>query len=201
MKLAFFFDYASPFAYLGATQVEAVAGRHGAALEWRPFLLGALFKAIGTPNVPLLAMPAAKQAWVRRDLARWATHWGVDFRFPSRFPMNTVTALRMTLLVPDQARGPLVHAFFRHYWVDDGDLRDEAALARLANDAGFDGVALLARAREPEAKALLFEATSAAEGAGVCGAPTFGVGDMLFWGQDRLALVERALGGWRPRCG
>ncbi|MCC6525679.1 MAG: 2-hydroxychromene-2-carboxylate isomerase [Polyangiaceae bacterium] len=201
MKLEIFFDYASPFAYLGAMQAAPVAARHGAELAWSPFLLGGLFKALGTPNVPLAVMPEAKRAQVLLDLDRWAEHWGVDFAWPSRFPMNTVAALRMTLLLPNEARGPLVRALFRAYWVEDGDLADPATLCAVADSVGLDGAILHAAVRTPRARELLFAATRAAEEAGVCGAPCFRVGRLLFWGQDRLAFVEKALDGWVPARG
>lgn len=206
-RLAFYFDYSSPFAYLGATQVEAVAKRHGAALSYRPFLLGGLFRSIGTPDVPLFAMPPVKQRFMNDDMYRWARRHEVPLRFPSRFPMNTVTALRMTLTVPDAERGPLVEALFRGLWVEDRDLADGEELVRLATGAGYDGRALLEAATTPEAKTALREATEGAEALGVCGAPCFQVTTSqhqegsLFWGQDRLVLVEKALDGWRPRSG
>jgi len=206
-RLDFYFDYSSPFAYLGATQVEAVAARHGAVLSYRPFLLGGLFRAIGTPDVPLFAMPPPKQRFMNDDMFRWAKRHGVPLRFPSRFPMNTVAALRMTLSVAEVERGPLVSALFRAFWVDDCDISDDGVLARIANDAGLDGKALVAETQRPEVKASLREATVAAERLGVCGAPCFHVltqqipEGALFWGQDRLVLVERVLDGWRPRSG
>ena len=80
----FYFDFSSPFSYLASTQIEAVAARHGAELGYRPFLLGALFKIIGAPDVPFLAMSEPKRRNFAQDLHRWADHWGVPFRFPSR---------------------------------------------------------------------------------------------------------------------
>lgn len=204
MRLTFYFDYASPYAYLGATQIATTAGSRGAALTWHPFLLGGLFKAIGTPMVPMLEMPTAKQAHVALDLNRYAAKYRVPFVFPSRFPMNTVTALRMTLQVED--RGKLARAIFKAYWADDRDINDAEELAKIATAAGFDGPALVDGASEQGVKDLLRAHTDAAVGAGVCGAPCFLVDDgaaepLLFWGQDRLPLVKKALGGWRPSSG
>ena len=196
---AFFFDVSSPFAYLASTQIEAVARRAGAAVRWRPFLLGALFKAIGTPDVPLFTLPAAKRAHVAADLDRWARRWDAPFRFPSRFPMNTVKALRMILQIPDEQRRALVHALFRALWVDDRDLADDAELAAIAGSVGLDGPALVAGTKADAVKEQLKAATAEAERLGLCGAPSFLVGDLLFWGQDRLLFVEKALRGWRPR--
>jgi 2-hydroxychromene-2-carboxylate isomerase len=206
-KLSFFFDYASPFAYLGATRVEAVAKDHGAELIWCPMLLGGLFRAIGTPNVPLFEMPEVKQRYQRADMQRWADHYGEPFAFPSRFPMNTVRALRMSLQLDNAAMSGLAHAIFRAYWADDRDINDEAELRAIADDAGFDGAALLEGCADPEVKGKLRAATEHAQAVGVCGAPSFLVQTsdddegVLFWGQDRLMFVGKALKGWRPAHG
>jgi 2-hydroxychromene-2-carboxylate isomerase len=198
-EVSFFFDFSSPFAYLASTQIEAVARRAGAAVRWKPFLLGGLFKAIGQVDVPLFAMPEPKRAMVGPDTARWAEHHGAPFRFPSRFPMNTVKALRMVLQLPEGQRPPLVHALFRAYWAEDRDISDDAELAAVASSAGLDGASLVAGTKSDTIKARLKEATEEAERSGLCGAPSFLVGNLLFWGQDRLHFVERALQGWHPK--
>lgn len=198
-ELSFFFDFSSPFAYLASTQVEALAARNGASLRFRPFLLGALFKALGGPDVPLFTMPPPKQRHARDDMFRWADFYGVPLRFPTRFPMNTVKALRMVLQLPEEQRAPLIHAIYRAYWADDRDINDDAVLAELATGAGLDGPALLAGTKQDAVKERLKVATDEAVKLGLFGAPCFMVDDLLFWGQDRLAFVEKALQGWRPR--
>ena len=198
-ELLFYFDFSSPFAYLAATQVAEVAARHGATLRYKPFLLGALFKAVGTNDVPLFTMPAAKRAHALADMERWGRHLGVDMRFPSRFPMNTVKALRMVLQVEGPRQAPFIDAVFRAFWAHDRDINDDGVLAAIAGDVGLDGAALLAGAKEDTVKLRLKEATEEAQRRGLFGAPSFLVGDLLFWGQDRLPLVEKALEGWRPR--
>ena len=203
-RLSFYFDYSSPFAYLGATQVGRVAREHDAVLIYKPFLLGGLFKAIGSPNVPLHSFPEVKQRYQRIDMQRWATHWGVRLSFPSRFPMNTVTALRMTLQVDGDALPRFMLAVFEAYWADDRDINDKDELSTIAGDVGLDGPALLEGCADPAVKDRLRQATEQAQAAGLCGAPSFLVQHdehdpgVLFWGQDRLELVERALDGWRP---
>lgn len=198
-ELSFFFDFSSPFAYLASTQVEAVAARAGAKLRFRPFLLGALFKALGGPDVPLFAMPPSKQRHARDDMFRWADFHGVPLKFPSRFPINTVKALRMILQLPEDQRAPLLHAIFKAGWADDRDINDDAVLSELATGVGLDGAALVAGTKDDAVKERLKSATAEAVALGLFGAPSFMVGDLLFWGQDRLVFVEKALQGWRPR--
>lgn len=194
MIVEVFFDYSSPFAYLGTTQAERVAAAHGASVVWKPFLLGALFKAIGTPLVPLESFPAAKERYYQRELERWAARYGVGFTFSTRFPLRTVDALRLTLLAPEASRSVLVHAIMRATWVEDRDPADHAVLGAACDEAGVDRALL---ERLAEAKQALFDATDEARLRGVPGAPTFAVEGELFWGQDRLSLVEDALRGVR----
>jgi len=191
--VGFYFDYASPFAYLGSTQLAGISARSGATIDLRPMLLGAVFKAIGTPMVPLFAMPAAKQRMMSFELHRWADHFGVPFRFASRFPQNTVKALRMTLGAPIDKRAALVAALFRTIWVGDGDLASDADLRVVASGVGLDPEEALGWTCSEPMKSALREATDAAVRAGVFGAPTFEVGGELYWGQDRIELVEAAL--------
>jgi 2-hydroxychromene-2-carboxylate isomerase len=189
--LELYFDFSSPFAYLGSTQAEALAKRTGATLEWRPMLLGALFKAIGQVDAPILTWSEAKRMYYFKDLQRWAELWGEPFKFPTRFPMMTIKALRAYLALPEERRGAFRAATFRAYWAEDRDINDEAVLKELIG-AGADEV--LARCATQDIKDALFAATKRAIDAGVFGAPTWVVdGKELFWGQDRIELVERAL--------
>lgn len=186
-SLTFYYDFSSPFAYLGATQVERVAAEAGASVVWKPILLGALFKQIGTPDVPLAEFPDAKRDYYRRDLLHWAAHWGVPFRWPSRFPMRTVAPLRLALAADDIAA--VSRALFAAYWVDDRDISDARVLAEFGD---------VARTEDPAIKAQLRAHTDEAIQNGICGVPSFVVRGHLFWGQDRLDLVSRALAGWDP---
>ncbi|HEX8951909.1 MAG TPA: 2-hydroxychromene-2-carboxylate isomerase [Polyangia bacterium] len=190
-EVVFHYDFSSPYAYLGATQIERVAAQAGARVVWRPILVGALFNRIGTPNVPLEQFPAAKRAYMLRDLLHWASHWGVPFRWPSRFPMRTVAPLRLALAV-EAAGGEIAtlsQRLFAAYWVEDRDLADPAVLRDFGDLSAIEA---------PAIKDALRRNTDEAIAAGVCGVPSFLVREHLFWGQDRLALVARALAGWDP---
>jgi 2-hydroxychromene-2-carboxylate isomerase len=112
--------------------------------------------------------------------------------------MSTVKPLRMVLALDEAQRPAFVDRVFRAYWSEDRDISDGAVLEELANDVGLDGAALVAKASDETLKRALREATDEAARRGVFGAPSFFVGDLLFWGQDRLEMVEKALRGWRP---
>jgi 2-hydroxychromene-2-carboxylate isomerase len=133
-------------------------------------LLGALFRAVGTPDVPLLAMPEPKRRYLARDLDRWARYLGVEFRFSSRFPLRTVLPLRVTLLAGDRTEA-LVARLFRAAWVEDRDVGDEAVVRAALAEVGLDP-ALVERAGEPATKQALHDSTAAAIAGGVFGAPT-----------------------------
>jgi 2-hydroxychromene-2-carboxylate isomerase len=189
--LDFYWDFSSPFAYLGSTQAKALAERTGATLTFRPMLLGGVFKAIGGPDVPMQTWSPAKQAYTFKDMNRWAEHWGVPFAFPTKFPTNSVKALRCWLALPEERRYEFMSKTFRAYWAEDRDIADEATLRELI---GPDADQVLAKTQTQEIKDALFAATKRAIDAGVFGAPTWIIdGEDLYWGQDRIPLVERAL--------
>ena len=193
-RLTFFHDFASPYSYLGATQVSAIARETGATIDWRPILLGALFRQIGTPNVPLFAMNAAKQRWNAAELDRWARHHGVAFRFPSTFPVRTVLPLRASLAVPE-ATMPLYEAL----WVHDRDIGQPEVVADVLRQLGHDPSTVFAQVQDPALKARLRANGEEAEAAGVCGVPSFWVDEThLVWGQDRLPVLRALLAGWSP---
>jgi 2-hydroxychromene-2-carboxylate isomerase len=188
-----YWDFSSPFAYVGAAQVEGVARRTGARVSWQPLLLGGLFKSLGTAEVPLATFSAAKQRYILKDVERWAEYAGVPFRFPTRFPVHSLRALRVYLALPDAHRAPYRDAVFRACWADDRDISDDAVLSSCIENDGIARAAL-ASANSDAVKSELRDLTEAAAKRGVFGVPTFGVGRELFWGQDRLELVEEALG-------
>lgn len=182
-SVRFFHDFSSPFSYLASTQIERVA----ATVDWTPILLGALFKAIGTPMVPLHAFSASKQAWLLKDLQDWASHWGVALRFPSIFPVRTVLALRVSLLEPRA-----IHPLYRAVWVRDLDLSVPDTVRGVLNEEGLDPV-LVEATQDPAVKQRLVDNTALARSLGICGVPTCQVGEALVWGQDRLWTVRELL--------
>jgi 2-hydroxychromene-2-carboxylate isomerase len=191
-----YFDYASPFAYLGCHRAEQLFGDHA---RWHPMLLGAVFKHFGTPDVPMFTQNSAKRRHTAIDLERQAAQAGARYRFPTRFPMRTVLALRVTLATgahESREGRRLVHALFQAYWADDRDISDPAEVARICDELGFDGSRSIAAANEQATKQALRATTDAAIQAGVFGAPTFVVhtraGPQLFWGADRLELALQA---------
>jgi len=189
----FYFDYASPFAYLAATQLPRVIAHTGAEVTLRPLLLGGLFRSLGTANVPLFAMSDAKRQYQLQHLTRAAAEWQVPFRFATRFPMNTVKALRLTTLAPPERQLELALAIFTAFWADDRDISSDEVLLDVVEKTGVDQ-ALLGKLDDSATKQRLREATDAASALGIFGVPTIIYGSQPFWGQDNIELVARLLG-------
>ena len=193
----FYFDFGSPAAYLAATQLPKIAADAGAALVWKPMLLGGVFQATGNHS-PAEIKP--KGPYMNRDLARFAKRYGVPFAHNPHFPINTLTLMRGAAGL--QMRRPAdlpryLDVIERAMWEQPKNLGDPAVLASTLSQAGFDADEFVAMVGDPEVKARLVATTEAAVARGVFGAPTFFVGDAMFFGQDRLEFVREALLGQR----
>jgi 2-hydroxychromene-2-carboxylate isomerase len=193
-EIELFFDIGSSYSYLAATQMAGVSARTGTPVRFRPFLLGAVFKATGNE------MPArvpAKARWMLHDMTLWSHHYGVPFRVPSRFPLNTLRTQR-ALAAAERLIGPaavpaFALALFDAYWAHDKDVSSDAEIAAAATKAGLDPATILPAIDAPETKDLLRANTDEAVKRGAFGAPAMFVGDALFWGNDRIPLLERHL--------
>ncbi|OOG50842.1 2-hydroxychromene-2-carboxylate isomerase [Polaromonas sp. C04] len=192
-NLEFYFDFGSPASYLAYTQLPALCRETGAALVWKPMLLGGVFQATGNHSPATIP---AKGAYTFTDLDRFARRYGVPLKQNPYFPINTLTLMRGAagLQLREPARfEPYMAAVFRAIWVDAQNLNDPATVAAVLQAAGFDAAALLALTQEPEVKDRLKALTQEAIDRGVFGAPTFFAGGQMFWGQDRLDFVKEAL--------
>jgi 2-hydroxychromene-2-carboxylate isomerase len=188
----FFFDYASPYAYFGSELVEAVCLRGKAELKWLPMVLGGIFQARETKA--LLFRPAQRD-YMLGDLAALSEVHRVPYQARTEFLFKPILALRCTLQVPQGAeRAKGVHALYRAAWREDKNLGDPAVAAAALSGAGFDGPALVAGAENAAVKDELKQLTNQALARGVFGAPTmFLDGKRMFWGHDRLPLLEHYL--------
>ncbi len=199
MRLVFYYDVVCPYAYLASTRVEAMAARAGVRLELTPILLGGVFRAIGSPDVPAAHMPPQKARLGRLDLARYAALYDVPLALPPEHPRRTVSAMRLCHAVDGELRVRLTHALYRAYFAEGRDVADPGVLRAIAAACGVGAEAVdAALIPDPRVKKSLFDATDEAIADGVFGVPGFVVIDAagartLYWGQDRMHLVERAL--------
>lgn len=194
----FYFDFSSPYGYLASTRIDALAARHGRAVNWHPILLGAVFKVTG--GAPLPSFPL-KGPYATRDMARTARLMGVPFKLPTRFPIATQAAARMTLWVQGadpQGAKTLASALYRAYFAEDRDISQPDVCADVAAQCGYDRSQALAGINDADVKDKLRAEVDSAMARGVFGSPFFIVDGEPFWGVDHLDQVERwlATGGW-----
>lgn len=186
-----YFDVGSPASYLAWTQLPALAQRHGAQIEWQPMLLGGVFKATGNQSPAVIP---AKGRYMRQDLQRFAQNYGVAFNYNPYFPINTLHLMRGAIAYLDTQRfEDYLHAVFNALWVDQRDMNQMEVVGGVLQEAGFDPGEVMGRISEPAVKDRLKQITETAVRRGVFGAPTFFLGDEMFFGQDRLDVLEQVL--------
>lgn len=189
--LEFLFDFGSPASYLAYKRVPDLAKRTGAKVTYVPMLLGGIFKATG--NTSPATVPA-KGRWMNSDLARWAKRHGIEFNRNPFFPINTLHLMRGAAgLIEDTRFMPYCDAVFDGMWRGPKNLGDPAELVPVLRRSGLEADEYRALVERDDVKERLKTTTEAAVERGVFGAPTFFVGDQMFFGQDRMDFVEEAL--------
>jgi 2-hydroxychromene-2-carboxylate isomerase len=196
--IEFYFDFSSPYGYLASERIDALGERHGRAVDWKPFLLGAVFKVAGT--APLVNYPL-KGDYSRHDFMRSARLHKVPFAMPEKFPTGSIAAVRGHFVAAELDPGrqrAYDHAIYRGYFIDGRDISDPAVVADLARSVGLDRAAFLAGIERPDIKDRVRQETETAIARGVFGAPFIFVDGEPFWGSDRFDMVEHWLtsGGW-----
>ena len=197
-SIDFYFDFSSPYGYLGSHKVEAIAAKHGRAVNWRPMLLGAAFKVTGAK--PLTELPVKRDYFVR-DFARSAKFLGVPFRMPSVFPVPTVAAARAYYWLaskdPKQAI-ELAKALYKAYFADDVNISEAENVVKVAAAVGCSADEVRAALNDQAVKDKTRVEVEAALAKGVFGSPYVLADGEPFWGVDRFDQLERwlATGGW-----
>ncbi len=182
----FWFEFASTYSYLSVMRIEAAAQAAGVDIEWRPFLLGPVFMALGWNDSPFNIYPP-KGRYMWRDLERLAAKQGLPFHHPSRFPRNGLLAARVALLGAHEGWvGPFARAVMSANFAEDREIGEPAVIEAILDGLGLPAAELLARAQSDANKLALRCQTEHAAELGLFGAPSFRVGDELFWGNDRL---------------
>jgi 2-hydroxychromene-2-carboxylate isomerase len=190
----FYFDFSSPYGYVAAQRIDALAARHSRSVDWHPVLLGVIFKATG--GMPLTELPI-KGDYARRDFERSARFHGVDaFRQPAKFPIASQAPARIVLWL--KAADPalavrVAKTLYRAYFFDGVDISVPEAAAAVAAKEGVDPVAARAAIDDPAIKGALKDEVERALARGVFGSPFVIVDGEPFWGLDRFDQIDRWL--------
>jgi 2-hydroxychromene-2-carboxylate isomerase len=191
--IEFFFDFSSPYGYMAATKIGALAAKHGRIVAWKPILLGAVFKVTG--GAPLPSLPL-KGPYGVRDMARSARFHGIPYKFPTTFPIPGQSPSRIVYWLqgtaPDKVEAAVL-ALYRALFVDDRNIADPGTAAGAVAATGVDREQALAAINDPAVKERLKSECDAAIARGVFGSPYIVVDGEPFWGLDRLDQVDRWL--------
>ena len=192
--IEFYFDFSSPYGYLASHKIDALAAKHGRTADWRPILLGVVFKQTGA--APLTMIPL-KGDYSKRDFLRSARYHGIeDFRMPTPFPISTQAAARMVLWAKATEPAlavPVAKALYRGYFFGGRDISNPETAADIAAEAGANRAAARASVDDPAMKEALKREVDGAIGRGVFGSPFVFVDGEPFWGLDRFDQIERWL--------
>jgi 2-hydroxychromene-2-carboxylate isomerase len=194
----FYFDFNSPYSYIAAHLIDDLVARHGRTVDWKPFLLGAVFEVTGSKPLPQVPM---KGEYAKHDFARSARFHGVEYNPPAKHPFSPTAASRAVYWSKAQDPAGAVKmglALFQAVMRDARDISSPDAVADIAAEVGFDRDAVAAGIQDDAVKAKLKEETDAAIARNIFGAPYIVVDGEGFWGVDRLDMVDKWLetGGW-----
>lgn len=192
-QVEFYFDLGSPYSYLGFYQIQKIAKQNQTQVIWKPVLLGGIFKATG--NSSPMAVPA-KASYSLIDMGRWSKLWNIPIQMNPYFPINTLNLMRVITAVQlYQAEKFLtvLNALFDAMFGHPRNLNDINELISLFQSLGFSTEQVQTWLSDEQVKAQLKNTTEEAIGRGVFGAPTWFIGDEMFWGVDHLHFVEMEL--------
>jgi 2-hydroxychromene-2-carboxylate isomerase len=194
-KLEFFYDCSSPWTYLAFTKIEEVAQRHRADLVWRPILVGGVFNAVNPSVYETRQNPVKPKArYYAKDLQDWARLYRIKIGQPTVFPVNSVKAMRGAFVAHEHGK---ISTYSRHvferYWGDDRDISKDDVLRDIVREVGLNEDEFFSKIAAPEYKDKLKANTDELISRGGFGSPTMFVDGDMYFGNDRLALVESAL--------
>lgn len=190
-RVAFWYEFASPYSYIAASRIERLAAARGLSVQWRPLLLGPIFRRRPHDPSPFQNSGPVQDRYRRRDVERLCAREGLPLDWPGVYPRNGLRAARVALVAADEGWCPeFSRAVYRANFVEDREISDPAVLAAILAALGRPPDAVLARAESPENKTRLAAQIDEAIEQGIFGAPSFLVDGELFWGNDRL---EQAL--------
>jgi len=182
----FWYEFASTYSYIASARIEQLSEEHGVSVERKPFLLGPVFKGQGWDTSPFNIYPV-KGRYMWRDVERLCDKYGIPFKKPSQFPRNGVLASRIAIVAEQEGWcAEFSRLIYRLNFVEDKDISSEELIASALDSLGQHPEGVISRVSTGEDRARLRSQTEEAIGKGIFGAPTFVIGEEIFWGQDRL---------------
>lgn len=198
IKLECFYDCTSPWTYLAFTGLQPLAAKYGVEIEWRPIIVGGVFNAVNQDLYQQREKAFGNErrmSYMMKDLADWAEYRGIEITWPEFHPANAVKCMRGCFVAEEQNR--LVEysrAVFEAYWGRREDVGDEQVLAAIVSSLGMDADSFMGRIADQDIKDRLRANTDEVIERGAYGSPTMYInGDDMYFGNDRLPLVERRL--------
>jgi 2-hydroxychromene-2-carboxylate isomerase len=184
--IEFWFEFGSNYSYLSVMRIEAAAAEHGVTVHWKPFLLGPVFRSLGWSTSPFV-LQKAKGDYVWTDMARQCRKHGLPWQRPTEFPRSSLLPARVALIGADQLwMGAYCRRIMSLNFAEDRAIDDSQLVAEVLNQLHLPAQVILDQAQSDGNKLKLRQQTEAAQAKGIFGAPTFFVGDEMFWGDDRL---------------
>lgn len=188
----------SPWTYLGHAAIGEVARKHGARLDIRPVSLAGVWEVSGA--VPLAKRTPTRQRYRLLELQRYSELRRIPINLKPKYaPVDPTLADNCAIAILLEGRDPFafMERAMRAYWAEEADIADRGVIAGLLEAEGFDPAAVLATAGGEPAAAMRQRNTEAAIGADAIGVPAYVLNGEVFWGQDRVELVDRALASGR----
>jgi 2-hydroxychromene-2-carboxylate isomerase len=194
----YFMTPVSPFTYLGHDRFRTICKQAGAQINLRVMDLGKVFPASG--GLALKDRPPQRRAYRMMELKRWREQLGLPLNLePKHFPVPAEPAATVVLAVLERKGSEdaldVAGDCLRAIWVEDRNISEGTTLAEILRARGLDADPLLAHARSAEVAARYVQHSQEAISRNVFGSPTYIYRDELFWGQDRLDFLQRALQG------
>ena len=190
----YYLTLASPYAYMGHTRFVDISKKMKASVAIKPVNMGYIFSKTG--GLPLGKRSPARQAYRFQELERWRQHLDIPLILkPKFFPVNDLQASAMVIAADLKGENgiDLAGAYLRAVWAEERNINAPDTLVSIASDLGIDGAELLTQSGSVEVAQIFERNSQDALDIGVFGAPTYAVGEQLFWGQDRLDFLEHAL--------
>jgi 2-hydroxychromene-2-carboxylate isomerase len=196
LHIDYYVSLNSPWTHLGAERIEALAAQHGASVRVYPVDFGTIFAASG--GLPLPKRAPQRQAYRLMELRRWRDRLGIPITiqpkfFPAREQLGASAVIAVRETLGDAPALALAHRILKALWQEEKDTGDLATLEDLVGDIELDAEEVLELAADPQWAERRAADSAAALARGVFGAPSYVIGDEIFWGQDRLDFVERRL--------